>query len=134
MTDSVLDWDSLFERYRRTVGSSRVDDIETKEQFKETCIRQFFRGDTNPDGIKGNHDKLVEKMWDRWSTEGLLENVPEVRIGVPPRPRGKLQRWVDNYGTNYNTSKFNRKNSVVVAFHDRKTGRFITNYVSAVRD
>ena len=40
MTDSVLDWDSLWDRVERTIN---IDDIDSYDDFKQQMINTFFK-------------------------------------------------------------------------------------------
>lgn len=78
MTDSVLDWDSLWERVKKRIDPSK---ISTFDDFKQKMITDFFKGKTNPKGFKSGHEDLIRELWDRNQNEF---NIPKEEVVVIP--------------------------------------------------
>lgn len=76
MTKSVLSFDSLWKRVERKVP---VKDIESKDEFRQRMIDDFFTDYTNPKGFIGNHDDLLEELWDRGLNEKRFLEVIRIR-------------------------------------------------------
>ena len=76
MPDSVLDWDSLWDRAERQVD---MEEIRDNEDFQQKLIGKFFRGQPNPKGLTGKHIDLADEMWER----GVIEqrfNLKEIPL------------------------------------------------------
>lgn len=94
MTDSIEDWDSLWERMEKYVD---IDEITDKEMFKQSMINAFFKDSTS--GYSGSHEAIIDELWDRGVDKGTFVEVEEVsgaELEVPEE-EPEIERTIKSY-------------------------------------
>jgi hypothetical protein len=76
VVDSVIDFDSLWDRVKKKIDT---DNIEDSDQFRQHMIEKFFKEKWNPKGTTPGHEALISEIWSRGTDEERFPKVVEIQ-------------------------------------------------------
>lgn len=127
MTDTILDWDSLWDRVTKNIDTNKIQD---ESDFKQTMTTDFFKGHTNPQGMKDGHKKLMNELWDHALDNRKLPNIDIItdekgRFTVPKQAKPLLKKSGKEWKRGYSYTTYTWKSKPAECVRNTK-GRFVT--------